>query len=88
MDSMIEALLNGQQCDEDGVMCIVPRQACHEAADEIMALRNALADKGKPYVGEDTVALVLYFGSREDADGFAAVIHEAKPGMIAKSVTV
>jgi hypothetical protein len=34
---MIEALRNGQQCDEDGVMCIVSRQACHEAADIIEA---------------------------------------------------
>lgn len=34
---MIEALRSGQQCDEDGVMCIVSRQACHEAADIIEA---------------------------------------------------
>jgi hypothetical protein len=38
-DQMIEVLRNGQQCDEDGVMCIVSRQACHEAADEIERLR-------------------------------------------------
>lgn len=42
MDQVIEALRSGQQCDEDGVMCIVSRQACHEAADEIAANLNDL----------------------------------------------
>lgn len=37
--SLTDHLRNGQQCDEDGVMCIVSRQACHEAADEIERLR-------------------------------------------------
>lgn len=32
------------------------------------------------------VPLVLYFGSREDADGFIADVQEAKPGMIKKHV--
>lgn len=39
MDKMIEALRSGTQCDEEGVMVIVSRQACHEAADEIERLR-------------------------------------------------
>jgi len=42
VDGMINALRNGHQCDEDGVMCIVSRQACHEAADEIEELRAVL----------------------------------------------
>jgi hypothetical protein len=29
--SLTDALRSGQQCNEDGVMCIVSRQACHEA---------------------------------------------------------
>ncbi len=41
-NGMLDALRNGQQCDEDGVMCIVSRQACHEAADEIERLRACL----------------------------------------------
>ena len=33
--NLSDALRGGQQCDEDGVMCIVSRQACHEAADQL-----------------------------------------------------
>lgn len=32
------------------------------------------------------VPLVLYFGSRDDADGFIADVQEAKPGMIKKHI--
>ena len=35
---MLAALRDGKKCDEDGVMCIVSRQACIEAADEIERL--------------------------------------------------
>ena len=42
--SLTEHLRNGQQCDEEGVMCIVSRQACHEAADKIEALETHLRD--------------------------------------------
>lgn len=38
MSELTDALRNGQQCDEDGVICIVSRQACHEAAARIEAL--------------------------------------------------
>lgn len=38
MSDLVKALLSGQQCDEEGVMCIVSRQACHEAAARIEAL--------------------------------------------------
>lgn len=37
--SLIEALRSYGQADEDGVMCIVSRQAVEEAADEIEWLR-------------------------------------------------
>ena len=57
-----------------------------EAAQELRALRNALADQGRPYVGEETSALVMYFETREGAEGFAAAIDEARPGMVQKSV--
>ena len=39
---LIEALRSYQQADEDGVMVLVSRQACDEAADEIERLRAAL----------------------------------------------
>jgi hypothetical protein len=42
--SLTDALRSGQQCDEDGVMCIVSRQACHEAADEIEASQAKIAE--------------------------------------------
>lgn len=38
MSNLVDHLRNGQQCDEEGIMCIVSRQACHEAADRIQAL--------------------------------------------------
>ena len=40
----LEALLNYQQADEEGIMVLVSRQAIHEAADEIERLR---AENGK-----------------------------------------
>jgi serine phosphatase RsbU (regulator of sigma subunit) len=43
-DGIIEALRSGQQCDEDGVMCIVSRHACHEAADIIEASKARIAE--------------------------------------------
>jgi hypothetical protein len=42
--SLTDALRSGQQCNEDGVMCIVSRQACHEAADEIEASQARIAE--------------------------------------------
>lgn len=30
-------LRQGRQCDEEGVMCIISRQLCHEAADALTA---------------------------------------------------
>ena len=42
--SLIKALRAYQQADEDGVMCIVSRQAVDEAADEIERLRDELQD--------------------------------------------
>jgi len=38
------ALRMQQQCDEDGVMCIVSRQAADHAADLIESLEAELAD--------------------------------------------
>lgn len=38
MLALVEPLRNGQQCDEDGVMCIISRQLCHEAADALTTL--------------------------------------------------
>jgi hypothetical protein len=37
--TLIEALKSYQQADEDGVMVLVSRQACDEAADTISALQ-------------------------------------------------
>lgn len=64
MSELTKHLRNGQQCDEEGVMCIVSRQACHEAADHIekleaknARLREALepfARYGKLLAGQRT----------------------------------
>lgn len=42
--TLIEVLRGGRQCDEDGVEIIMSRQACVEAAREIVRLRSALAE--------------------------------------------
>ena len=42
--TLIEVLRGGRQCDEDGTEIIMSRQACHEAADQIVRLRSALAE--------------------------------------------
>lgn len=41
---LLDALAQQQQCDEEGVMCIVSRQAVDEAIVEIKRLRK-LADR-------------------------------------------
>lgn len=43
-EMIVNALRNYQQADEDGVMVLVSRQACDEAADEIDRLRKWNAD--------------------------------------------
>ena len=57
--ALVDPLRNGQQCDEDGVMCIISRQLCHEAADAIAAalaenerLREALTQIERTYYTE------------------------------------
>ena len=47
---LTEVLRGGRQCDEDGTEIIMSRQACHEAADQIVRLRSALAG----LIGADT----------------------------------
>ena len=41
---LTQVLRGGRQCDEDGTEIIMSRQACHEAADQIVRLRSALAE--------------------------------------------
>jgi len=52
--------------------------------DDLMAF--VLAEKGRAADKrlEPTLPLVLYFGSVQDREEFIAVVHEAKPGMVAK----
>lgn len=38
-DGLIECLLGGDQCDEDGTLIIMSRQACHEAAGILTSLK-------------------------------------------------
>jgi hypothetical protein len=35
---------------------------------------------------EDTRSLILYFANDEDREEFKALIHEAKPGMVARNI--
>lgn len=41
--ALTDALKAGKQCDEDGVMCIVSREACHAAA-ELLAIQDSGLD--------------------------------------------
>lgn len=43
-DGLIEALRNYQQADAEGVMVLVSRQACDEAAAELESLRARVAE--------------------------------------------
>ncbi|MBO6789536.1 MAG: hypothetical protein JJ894_03265 [Dinoroseobacter sp.] len=61
---------------------------CAEAAREIRTLRNALADQGKPYVGDDSVAVVLYFADQTGAEEFTKAVRAAKPSLVEKAVPV
>ncbi|MCB1506279.1 MAG: hypothetical protein KDJ47_14975 [Hyphomicrobiaceae bacterium] len=44
MDDLIDALRSYRQADADGVMVLVSRQACDEAANEIKRLRGLVSD--------------------------------------------
>ena len=44
MDDLIDALRSYRQADADGVMVLVSRQACGEAANEIKRLRGLVSD--------------------------------------------
>lgn len=35
---------------------------------------------------EETKPMILYFGNEQDRDEFMAIVREAKPGMVAKSI--
>jgi hypothetical protein len=53
MSELTEALRSGQQCDEYGVMCIVSRQACHEAADKIDRLERVVREIWESLYGQN-----------------------------------
>lgn len=52
----------------------------NDLMDFVNAERGRAADDSL----KDTRPLVLYFGNDEDREEFIALVHEAKPGMIAK----
>lgn len=55
MSSLTEALRRGlrRQCDEDGVMCIVSRQACREAADKIERMERIIDEIWATFYGSN-----------------------------------
>lgn len=67
---LTEVLRGGRQCDEDGTEIIMSRQACHEAADQIVRLRSALTELTALVRGE-CVALL-----DEDRGGSASLSME------------
>lgn len=68
---------------------VAQRNAIMRVGDPVEALaafveseRGRAADKSL----EETRPLILYFGSETDRDEFLAIVHEVKPGMIARSI--
>lgn len=71
MSKLTEALRNGQQADEDGVMCVVSRQACHEAADRIDRLERIVNEIWHSLYGQNMeVANWHQNGDLEPIDSF------------------
>ena len=54
------------------------------AVDDLMAFVAAEKGRSADPALEDTLPLVLYFGTKEDREEFVAVVREAKPGMYSK----
>lgn len=73
MEKIIEALRSGQQCDEEGVMCIVSRQACHEAADKLSEFREAWHE----------IFAAFHDGGEINGDGFIDLTSEQIERLIA-----
>jgi hypothetical protein len=55
-----------------------------DPVDDLLAF--VLAERGRTADErlDDTLLLVLYFGSREDRDAFVTIVREVKPGMVTK----
>lgn len=52
--------------------------------DDLLAFVETEKGRSADSSLEDTRPLILYFGNDADRDEFLALVHEAKPGMIAK----
>lgn len=52
--------------------------------DDLMAFVIAETGRSADPSLKESLPVVLYFGSDTDRDEFIALVHEAKPGMIAK----
>ena len=52
--------------------------------DDLMAFVLAEIGRSADTSLEETLPVVIYFGSDADRDEFIALVHEAKPGMMAK----
>ena len=72
-DALVEALRAGRQADADGVMVIVSRQACEEAADRIAALTAE--------VDEDNAEIASLCEAAERAESALAAANEREEGL-------
>lgn len=55
-----------------------------DPVSDLMAFVMAETGRSADPALEDTLPLVLYFGTKEDREEFVAVVREAKPGMYSK----
>lgn len=56
----------------------------HSAVDTLVAFVNSEKGRAADNALEDTLPLILYFGTERDREEFMAIVREAKPGMIAR----
>lgn len=54
--------------------------------DDLMAFVQSEIGRSADTSLEDTTPCILYFGSEQDRDEFLSIVHEAKPGMMAKRI--
>lgn len=68
-EKLIAALRSYKQADADGVMCVVSRQAVHEAADRLSALkaeRDRMAAALRPFADAARETVSEYEADGED----------------------
>lgn len=54
--------------------------------DDLMAFVRSEVGRAADPILSDTKSLIIYFGNEQDRGDFLALVHEVKPGMMAKRI--